>query len=170
MVTEQPTAEGEPKAAVRAMTNSAYNTASEGTKAVIADYLYWTGRVSEWSVQLSYSVLAANWAVFTTLNGIMSNVWSYLSVAVAVLNLFLMVIFAATLALLHLRQAKKAEHNLEIWEEEFRRATGKRDPWPFTTQIEFWGNVFLGVRAITPVLAAVLFFIALCVLRWAAPK
>lgn len=157
-------------AAVRATSNSAYSTASEGTKAVIADYHYWTGRVSEWSVQLSYSVLAANWAVFTTLNGIMSNVWSYLSVAVAVLNLFLMVIFAAALALLHLLQVKKAEHNLEMWETQFRKATGKIDPWPFTTQIEFVANVFLGVRAITPVLAAILFFVALCVLRWAAPK
>jgi len=44
-----------------------YASASDGLKQVRDDFLYWTGRLTDSSFQLSFALIAGNWAAFGSL-------------------------------------------------------------------------------------------------------
>ena len=53
-----------------------YATPGDGLKAVRDDYLYWTGRLTDSSPQLSFAVIAANWAVFGSVQALLNSPWA----------------------------------------------------------------------------------------------
>jgi hypothetical protein len=130
-------------------------------KAVREDYLYWTGKLTETSLQLAYAVLAANWAVFGSVDKILTNFWSKLSVALVVVGLGLIVAGAKWMGELHQKRIDYAESDPSRWKAEYTEASGKRDPWPFTSVIERVGRVTREAKTWLPLLAGVLFLIAL---------
>src|SRR5947209_1299855 len=63
-----------PSAPVNAVVSGAlYQSPGEALKAVREDYLYWTEKLTDTSLQLSYAVIAANWAVFGSVDKLLSN-------------------------------------------------------------------------------------------------
>lgn len=58
-----------------------YQNPNDALKAVREDYLYWTGKLTDTSWQLSYAIIAANWAVFGSVDKLLGNLWSKLSVS-----------------------------------------------------------------------------------------
>jgi hypothetical protein len=72
-------------------TDSLYKSAHEALKVVHDDYLYWTGKLTDTSLQLGYAIIAANWAVFGSVDKILKNPWSKLSVALVIIGLDLSV-------------------------------------------------------------------------------
>src|ERR1035437_7007423 len=73
--------------AVLSTAEDLYKSPSDALKAVHKDYLYWTGKLSDTSLQLSYALIAANWAAFGSVNGILASFWSKLSVALVIIAL-----------------------------------------------------------------------------------
>ena len=138
-----------------------YESPSEALKVVREDYLYWTGKLTDTSLQLSYAVIAANWAVFGSVDKLLSNFWSQLSMALVIFALLLSVFGAKWMGELHIKQVDHAESDLSRWEAEFRVNAGKRDPWPFTKGIENLGRVMREVKVWLPLLAGIAFLIAL---------
>src|SRR5688500_9205365 len=94
---------------IRGVPTTLYADAQEALRAVRDDYLYWTGKVTETSVQLSYAVLGANWAAFGSVNEIISNVWSKFSVFAIVLSLGVSVVGAQAMGEQHLKRINYAE-------------------------------------------------------------
>ena len=138
-----------------------YQSPNEALKALREEYQYWTGRLTDTSLQLSYAVIAANWAVFGSVDKILNNRWSQISIGLVVAALLLSVFGAKWMGELHRKQIDRAESNLEIWNSEFKQNAGKRVPWPFTSQIESLGRISREVRVWLPLLAGIAFLIAL---------
>src|SRR6185369_4784476 len=114
-------------------------TATDAVKAVREDYLYWTGRLTETSLQLSYGVIAANWAAFGSVNGILNSLWSQLSLVLVIASLGMSVAGAKWMGELHRKRIDYAA-DANRWNAEFQAHSGKPGPWPFTRGIEASGR------------------------------
>lgn len=141
-------------------TSVLYPTASDALKAVHAGYHYWTGKLTEMSLQLSYAVIAANWVVFGSVDGILKSRWSKLSVALVVGNLGLSVAGARWLGEL-LRKRVLYAGNAERWEAEFKANSGTQSEWPSTQGMQRLSRVFREVRTWLSLAAGLFFLIAL---------
>ena len=51
-------------------------TLYEALKKVTSEFEYWSGKLTETSMQMCYALIGANWVVFGWLNGILNNVWA----------------------------------------------------------------------------------------------
>jgi hypothetical protein len=155
-----PVAPSEPLVSV-VTSDSLYESPGEALKAVREDYLYWTEKLTDTSLQLSFAVIAANWAVFGSVDKLLSNFWSRLSLGLVISALLLTVFSAKWMGELHRRQVDHAESDLAQWDAEFKANAGKRVPWPFTIAIERLGRVMREMKAWLPLLAGMAFLIAL---------
>jgi hypothetical protein len=147
--------------AAKTSTTALYASPQEALKAVREDYLYWTGRVTETSVQLSLAVIGANWAVFGSIDAILTNFWARLSMMLVVVGLGVSLLAASWMGTLHGHRIDYAESDTERWKREFDETMGKRDPWPFTAAIEVIGAWQRLVKTWLPISAGIAFLIAL---------
>jgi hypothetical protein len=141
--------------------SSLYPTPSDALKAVRDDYLYWTGRLTDTSLQLSYAIIAANWAVFGSVDKLLANSWSKFSVMVVIVGLGLNVVGVKLMSEQHKSRINYAEANLSRWRLQFEQNTGRVDPWPYTKKIELLGYAMREVKTWFPLIAGVFFIIAL---------
>ncbi len=142
-----------------------YPSPQEALKAVQEDYLYWSGKVTDYSFQLSLAVIGANWAAFKSLDEILSSIWSKWSLTLVLVNVAASVVGAKVLSELHRRQVNQGEGNPDKWNQEFEAAPRKDDPWPFTDGIVRAGKLTRELKTWLPVLAGVAFVVALLVGR-----
>lgn len=138
-----------------------YATPGDALKAVKEDYDYWTGKLTESSFQLSFAVIAANWAVFSTVEDILSNPWVKWSFFFVLLCLAINLLGAKRMGELHRKRVDYAESDLSNWEKEFSKTKGKRDPWPSTKGIDNLGRLMRELKAWLPIAAGLFFLIAL---------
>jgi hypothetical protein len=64
-----------------------YTSSADGLKAIREDYLYWTGKLTDSSFQLSLGIVAANWAAFGSVQKILSNIWAKTSLGIVIVTL-----------------------------------------------------------------------------------
>lgn len=147
--------------AAASTTGALYQSPNEALQAVREDYLYWTAKLTDTSLQLSYAVIAANWAAFGSVNELLTSVWSKLSVGLVIVGLGLSLAGAKWMGELHRTRIDYAETNGSRWKAEFTETAGKRDPWPFTRVIESLGRAMREAKTWLPLIAGVLFLIAL---------
>jgi hypothetical protein len=147
--------------AVKASAAALYDTPQAALKAVREDYLYWTGRVTDTSLQLSLAVIAANWAVFGTVDAILTSFWARLSMMLIVVGLGVSLIAASLMGTFHGRRIDYAESDGDRWNAEFEATAGRRDPWPFTHTIEMLGSWQRLMKTWLPIAAGLAFLIAL---------
>lgn len=157
MTTDPPAESAEP--ARRAAT--LYRDAGDGLKAVRADYLYWTERLTETSFHLSLGVIAANWAAFGSVEELFGNRWARASVALVIVSLGLSLLGAKRMGELHHKRIDYAAENVDRWEKDCFASLGKRDPWPFTKGIERLGRLMREAKTWLPVGAGAAFLVAL---------
>lgn len=143
------------------LTGGLYATSNDALKAVRDDYLYWTGKLTEASFQLSVGIIAANWAVFGTKDAIIENLFSRGSISVVVLSLGISLIAAKVMGEAHLRIIEKAESDLDQWQRDFVTTLNTTSPWPFTVKIDRSGRFFRGCRLWFPLAGGLLFLLAL---------
>lgn len=142
-----------------------YGDPAEALKAVIADYQYWTGRLTETSAQMSYAVIAANWIVFGSINVILSSLWAKLSLLSVLLSLATSVIGNWLLCEGHRFQGKYGDCNPVRWETEFSQFANTKNPWPFTAVIECVASWTRHLKAIF-VLAGGIFLVIGVISKW----
>ncbi len=128
MATADPNPEGRPK--------GLYTDPQEALKAVVADYQYWTGHLTDASAQMSYGIIAANWIVFGSVSVILSSIWAKLSLLSVMLSLATSVIGTWLLCEGHRRQAEYGDCDPKRWKQEFMQFANTKNPWPFTPLIE----------------------------------
>ncbi len=156
----QPVGTNQP-AGVTSTAQGLYQSSNEALKAVRDDYLYWTGRLTDTSIQLSYGVIAANWAVFGSAHEVLTSTWSKLSVGLVIVGLGLSLAGAKWAGELHKARIAYAEADGSRWKAQFEESSAKPDPWPFTQGIESLGRAMREAKTWLPLIAGVLFLIAL---------
>lgn len=109
-----------------------YATPEEALEKVSDDFGYWTGRLTETSLQMCYAVIAADWLVFGSVQGILSSLCAKLSLLMVLLALASSVIGAWVLAESMRKRIDYGESDEQRWTREFNDSVGKRVAWPFT--------------------------------------
>jgi hypothetical protein len=85
---------------------------------------------------MCYALIGANLVVFGSVNGILQNVWAKLSLSGVIIALACSVLGAWLLSEALRKIAERAEEKPAEWEQEFKRESNKKSPWPFTKPIE----------------------------------
>src|SRR2546429_7135017 len=112
-----------------------YADAGEALKEVRKDFYYWSTKLTESSFALSLAVIAANWAVFGSLDKILNNRWSQFSIASVILALGLNLIGYKRLIDALRKQIRYAEADRPRWHTEFDESLKMRTDWPYTAKI-----------------------------------
>jgi hypothetical protein len=147
--------------AVTATAGGLYQSPIEALKAVREDYHYWTGKLTETSVQLSYALIAANWAVFGSVDKILASFWSKLSITLVVVGLGFTVAAAKGMGEILRNRIEYAEADTARWQNEFTETSGKRVAWPFTDRADSLGRWMREAKTWIPLAAGVSFLVAL---------
>jgi hypothetical protein len=140
-----------------------YASAAEALQAVKEEYHYWTGKLSETSLQFSYALIAANWSAFPSVDTILRNPWSKLSIALVVVGLGLNLIGTKAMGELHRAKLEYADADSTRWQAEFTSARGVSDAWPFTRTIEVLGRAMRELKIWMPLASGAAFIVALLV-------
>ena len=158
---QNPDEVGSPPKRATQSSGSLFSDPSEALKSVRDDYLYWTGKLTESSFQLSLAIIAANWAVFTNKNDLLKNGWARASIAVVLLSLAVSLVAAKMMGEAHRKIIDHAESDLDRWKKEFDAALDTKDPWPFTQFINRYGRVARECKTWLPLAGGIFFLLAL---------
>lgn len=142
-------------------TRTLYCDPSEATKAISDRFNYWGTKLSDTSLQLWYAVIGAVWAVFHDKDALLGNPYARYAVATAVAGVMVNLLGAKILADEHLNRIDYAEKNLDVWEDEWKKNTGKQSDWPFGKLIRRSAHIFRQLRFGIPTLAGALFLLSL---------
>lgn len=134
-----------------------YASPAEAAKEVRTDYLYWTGKLTDSSFELSVALIAANWAVFG--ERLVQNVWAKLSIFLVLLGLAISLLGAKRMSELHRVRMDYSEEAPERWRREYEAAHGQRVSWPFTDEIERLGFVLRLTKTWLPLAGGLLLLI-----------
>ena len=146
-----------------------YKTPAQALKEVRDAYHYWSGKITDSSYTLAVAVIGANWAVFGSVDAILHNIWSQLSIATVILALGINVLGMRKLSEEHKRRMDWGEKNRTKWIKQFKEikeineteATKDQQAWPFTRAIINWGRFFRECRVWLPIVGGILFLVAL---------
>jgi hypothetical protein len=64
-----------------------YAASEEALQKVSGEFEYWTGKLTETSLQMCYALIGANWVVFGSVNGILHSGWAKWSLVMVLLAL-----------------------------------------------------------------------------------
>ena len=139
-----------------------YQSSAEGYKKVTDAYEYWTGKLTDTSMQLSYGVIAANWTVFGSANQVLHNRYSKWSLALVLFSLGVNLFGSWLLGELNHARAVGAEKRSSEWNVEWERYKNQTNPlWPFTRSIKAIALIMRQIKVWFPLIGGGLFLIAL---------
>jgi len=144
-----------------ALVSTLYESPQDKAKSLHDDYLYWTGRLTESSFALSLAVIGANWAVFGSVDRVLSNPWSEASIAAVIVSLVINLFGSWKLGGKLRKRIEYAESDPGRWQKEFNEAAGKIAPWPSTANIDRWAKTLRFVRTFLPAIGGACFIFAL---------
>lgn len=113
----------------------------------------WTKSLSDRSVELSYAIIAANWAVFGSADKVLSSPYARVSIGLTVLFLGLNLGLTRLIGELLRRRYSYAEGDSARWAREFEFSRGKDDPWPSTGMIDGTARILREVRTWIPLIS-----------------
>jgi hypothetical protein len=157
-VSDESTASG---AGAAKKSGGAYKDGQEALLELKESFNDWTGALSDRAVQLSYALLAANWAVFATTDRLLANRWAVASFALVVVFLVVNLLITRIYAEKIRARFRHAEKNRKQWEKDCERTRGEDDPWPYTKETDNWSRGLREVRTWLPLLAGLAFLIAI---------
>ena len=140
-----------------------FESAREGSVQLRKDFVDWNRMLANRSLELSFGILAANWAVHSSsTDSILQNQAAKWSVVVVCLFLGFNLILTRLMTGLYAAQYRRSQANPDEWQREFDASrTKKATRWPYSTEIEHLGSVIRELRAWVPIGAGLLFFVSL---------
>jgi uncharacterized membrane protein YagU involved in acid resistance len=138
-----------------------FNSPNEALKDVQGYFQGWTKALTQTSFQLSFAVIAANWAAFGSVSEIMRNPFSKLSVALIVLGMGVNLLASWHLCNSLESRIHEAEACPEKWYFEFEKAVGKSNDFPHSPKTVLLARRLRIIKAWFPVIAGILFIAAI---------
>lgn len=133
----------------------------DALKVLSSDYNAWSELLTRRSVEISFALIGANWAVHGTADKILENDASKWSLILIMSFLGLNLLATKWMAWLLVRRFRYGEKNAERWKCEYNKTKGKVDPWPYTRAIERLASSLQNLKIWAPILSAVLFIASL---------
>lgn len=139
--------------------DSLYSSPGEALKKVASEYEYWSGRLTETSLQMCYAIIGANWVLFGSMNRILTNVWAKYSVFMVMVALGTNIIGSLALSETLRKRIDYGENDKDRWKKEFDESSQQSSPWPFTSGIDNVGRLMRIIKGVFTLLAALLMII-----------
>ena len=139
-----------------ASSGGVHETPQKALAKVGSEFEYWSGKLTDTSLQMCYALIGANWVVFGSVGHILENNYSKLSLLSVLVTLGSNVIGSWFLSESLKSRFEWAESHPEDWEKQFELAAGKRDPFPFTNQHEWVGLIVRQVKGLFPLVGGML--------------
>jgi hypothetical protein len=136
-------------------------TIQEGTSDLLETFNAWSSGLSNYSVQATYAIIAANWAVFASADSIMKAPWALWSIGVCVLFLSINILGVGVITEMHHNRLRKALHEHKWWMAEYECRNEKNSEWPYTVATETWSLRLRLLKIVAPLIAGFLFIIAI---------
>ena len=140
-----------------------YADATEALRSVATWYGNWSKSLADRSVELSYALVAANWAVFGSVDGIVDRNGAKFSIALVIVFLLVNLALSKCLTEMTRRRYEYAEQDAARWQREFEETRGTPTPWPSTRAIDGMARALREARTWLPVLAGLSFLGAIVV-------
>jgi len=132
-----------------------HETQQKALEKVGSEFEYWSGKLTETSLQMCYALIGANWVVFGSVGGILNSDLAKWSLLMVMLTLASNVIGTWCLSESIRRRFEWAEGHEADWKTQFDDAVGKRVPFPFTTFHESVGFWMRQIKAVFPLIGAI---------------
>ncbi len=136
-----------------------YASPGEALRKVAIEYEYCSGKLTETSLQMCYALIGANWAVFSSLNGVLQNSWAKWSLFMVIGALASNIVGAWFLSEFLKQRVAYGENDSSRWEREYQTARHSAGSWPFTDWIDFTGRLMRIIKATCTLIAGFLFII-----------
>jgi len=136
-----------------------HETPQKALEKVGSEFEYWSGKLTENSLQMCYALIGANWVVYGSVGTILQSEWAKLSLLMVILTLAINVIGAWYLSESLRKRFEWAESHGPQWENEFQEAVGTRTAFPFTDAHERAGFWLRQAKGLLPLVAGVLLII-----------
>lgn len=124
-------------------------------------YKTWTGMLTTRSLELSFAIIAANWAVHNNANAILNNIWSKLSILIILLFFGVNLIGSYIMGELLRICCSNAAKNPEKWKQEYEDPGIRPPNWPYTNGIVKLGLYLRIIKLLAPITASVCFLVSL---------
>jgi hypothetical protein len=138
-----------------------YKDPQEALRGLGDGFNYWTGKLTESSFALSLAIIAANWAVFGSLDRLLNNLWAEISISAVICSLVVSLFGNWILGGMLRRRIAYAEADPENWAREFKGAQGKSTPWPSTAGIDGRAAFLRFLKTWLPIAGGACFLVAL---------
>lgn len=130
-----------------------YSSPDAALKAVEGWYNSRTRALAARSVELSYAIIGANWAVFGSTGKLLSSPYAKISIGLTVIFLGLNLGLPRLSAHLLRERYSYAESNPARWAQEFQANKGQAVPWPSTEAIDNVARILWEARTWMPLIA-----------------
>jgi len=167
MVTEEDVAESNRPGAkppghnAKGSVSRRFADAGAAANEIFDGYNDWSGTVSSHSLEASYALIAANWAVYGNKSAILASLWARWSLGIVITFLAVNLLLATLMTRLYVKRCKYADDDKDRWDEEFKNAANAPSAWPYTDGIQTLGTVKEFASVIAPVTAGVIFVVGL---------
>jgi len=140
-----------------------FENPGEAAKELFDGFNEWCEILTRHSIQATFAVIAANWAVHGSTESIIDNSLAKWSLGIAIAFLGINLLVAGWMSYLYNKRRKYADEDKERWEKEFQKAgeASKSTPWPYTDFIQGLGSFLRFFKVIVPFIAAILFVLSL---------
>jgi len=132
-----------------------FEDAGDASQEIYDSFNIWGAILTKHSIEATFAIIAANWAVHSNLQELLNNTAAKISLGLAIgflgLNLFGTGIMTCLLG----KRCTYADDDKERWEKEFRAAgANSKSPWPYTCCIERLGSILRFLKMWMPVISA----------------
>jgi hypothetical protein len=138
-----------------------YENPAAALKAVHERYYYWSSKLTDSSYTLSLAVIGANWAVFGSVDNVLHNLMSQLSLTMVIAALGINLFGIKQLSEAHDEQVGYGETHRVDWSKKFYDTMAKDDPWPYTQKIVRLAKFLRWCRTWLPLVGGLFFLLAL---------
>ena len=136
-----------------------YKTPAEASQRVGNEFDYWSGKLTDSSLQMCYALIGANWVIFGSVGNILKSGCAKWSLLMVLLTLGANVVGSWWASEEHRSIFEFAEGHDKEWKEQFEDAKGKRTAWPFTKRMEQVGFWLRQIKGSFPLISGVLLLI-----------
>jgi hypothetical protein len=137
-----------------------FNSPESAISQLNLDFNDWSAILTHNSVNASYAIIAANWAVHGSSGNILGNSAAKWSIGITIIFLGVNLLASFLMSKMHYDQFLYAERNPEKWSSEWQNSKNHRH-WPYTEGIEFLGVTIRRIKVIAPIVSCLLFVVSL---------
>lgn len=121
----------------------------------------WTAGLGKYGLQVTFALMAANWAVHGSNAALLQNPWAKWSMVTAVAYLALLLLSMGTMVRESWLRREYADRDKARWAREFAATADGPSAWPYSAAMERLGNIMAVLHVLGPLVSGALLLISI---------